>query len=170
LARSSSRSSISRVLQPLQSGCRARLGIAQRWQCGGADCLDAGGFRLFPRALGHLANAQFVGVPGFRNARRRLQPPQMEQHGLGLAHLGRDLAETDRLARLLLQPLHLARELADHVLDAGEIGLGRLQPQLRLMAPGVQTRDTRGVLQHAAALLGLGLNDLADLALVDQGR
>ena len=35
-------------------------------------------------------------------------PAQMVEHGLGLAHLGGDLAEADRLARLLLQAVHLA--------------------------------------------------------------
>jgi hypothetical protein len=34
----------------------------------------------------------------------------------------------------------------------------------------VQAGDAGGVFQHAAALFGLGLNDLADLALVDQRR
>ena len=94
----------------------------------------------------------------------------MEQRGLGLAHLGGDLAESDCLAGLLPQSLHLAAELADHILDAGEVGFGRLQPEFRLVAAGVQTGDARGIFQHAAALLRLGLNDLADLALVHQRR
>ena len=94
----------------------------------------------------------------------------MEQHGLGLAHLGGDLAVADRLPRLLLQAVDLAGELADHVLDAGEVGFGGLQAQFGLVAAGVQAGDAGGVFQHAAALLGLGLNDLADLALVDQRR
>ena len=94
----------------------------------------------------------------------------MEQRGLGLAHLGCDFAEADRLPRLLLQAVDLAGELADHVLDAGEVGLGRLQPQFGLVAAGVQSGDAGGVFQHAAALFGFGLNDLADLALVDQRR
>ena len=94
----------------------------------------------------------------------------MEQRGLGLAHLGGDFAVADRLARLLLQAVHLAGELADHVLDAGEVGFGRLQPQFGLVAAGMQAGDAGGVFQHAAALFGLGLNDLADLALVDQRR
>ena len=94
----------------------------------------------------------------------------MEQHGLGLAHLGGDLAVADRLPRLLLQAVHLAGQLTDHVLDAGEIGLGRFQPQLGLVTPRMQAGDARGIFQHAAALLRLGLDDLADLALVHQRR
>src|SRR5258708_18088872 len=38
------------------------------------------------------------------------------------------------------------------------------------MAAGVEAGDAGGVFQHAAALFGLGLNDLADLALVDHRR
>jgi hypothetical protein len=97
-------------------------------------------------------------------------PAQVEQHGLGLAHLGGDLAVADGLARLLLQSVDLAGELSDYVLDAGKVGFGRPEPQFRLMAAGMQAGDAGGVFQHAAALLGLGLNDLADLALVHQRR
>ena len=94
----------------------------------------------------------------------------MKQQRLGLAHLGGDFAVADRLPRLLLQAVDLSGQLPDDVLDPGEVGLGGLQPQLGLVAAGVKSRDTGGVLQHAAALLGLGLNDLADLALVHQRR
>ena len=109
-------------------------------------------------------------MPGFRDVDIGLQPAQMEQRGLGLAHLGGDFAETNGLARLLLQPVDLAGQLPDHVLDAGEVGLGRLQPQLGFVAAGMQSGDAGGVFQHAAALFGLRLNDLADLALVNQRR
>ena len=34
----------------------------------------------------------------------------------------------------------------------------------------MQSGDTGRVFEHAAALFGFGLNDLADLALVNQGR
>ena len=107
---------------------------------------------------------------GFRDVGIGVEPAQMEQHGLGLAHLGRDFAVADRLPRLLLQAVDLAGQLPDHILDAGEIGFRRLQPQFGLVAAGVQPGDAGGVFQHAAALFGLGLNDLADLALVNQRR
>jgi len=107
---------------------------------------------------------------GFRDVGIGFQPAQMEQRGLGLAHFGRDLAVADRLPRLLLQSVDLSSQLPDHVLDAGEIGLGRLQPQFGLMAAGVKAGDACGIFQHAAALFGLCLNDLADLALVHQRR
>jgi len=95
-------------------------------QFGGAHRLDAGGFGLLAGAFGHLAHGEVMGVGGFGDLGIRLHPAQMEQHGLGLAHLGGDLAVADRLACLFLQSIHLACELADHVLDAGEVGLGRL--------------------------------------------
>ena len=159
-----------RIGEPLQPGGGAGFRLAQGRQFGGADRLDAGGLGLFAGALGHLANAEVVGVGGFRDVGIGFQPAQMEQHGLGLAHLGRDLAVADRLARLLLQAVDLSGQLPDHILDAGEVGFGRLEPQFGLVAAGVQPGDAGGVFQHAAALFGLGLNDLADLALVDQRR
>ena len=76
----------------------------------------------------------------------------------------------DRLARLPLQPVDLAGELPDHVLDAREVGFGRPQPQLGLVAARMQAGDAGGVFQHAAALLGFRLDDLADPALVHQRR
>ena len=111
-----------------------------------------------------------MGLAGVVDVGMGLQPAQMEQRGFGLAHAGGDFAIADRLPRLFLETLDLARELADHVLDAGEVGLGRLQPQLGFVAAGVEAGDAGGIFQHAAALLRLGLNDLADLALVDQRR
>ena len=159
-----------RIGEALQAGRGAGFALAQRRQFGGADRLDAGGFGLFAGALGHLANVEVVGSRGLADVGIGFQPAQMEQRGLGLAHLGGDFAEADRLTRLLLQAVDLAGELADHVLDAGEVGLGRLQPQFGFVAAGVKAGDAGGVFQHAAALFGFGLNDLADLALVNQRR
>ena len=87
-----------------------------------------------------------------------------------LAHLARHRAVADRLARLLLQAVDLGGELADHVLDPQQIGFRRFQPQLGLVPAGMQAGNAGGFLQHAAALLGLGLDDLADAALMHQRR
>ena len=89
---------------------------------------------------------------------------------LGLAHLRRHGAVADRLARLLLERVHLRGELADHVFQPQQILLGRAQPQLRLVAARMQAGNAGGLFEHAAALLGLGLDDLADAALVHQRR
>ena len=72
---------------------------------------------------------------------------------------------------LPFQTLDLRGEAAHHVDETREIGIGRLQAQLRLVPPRVQARDTGCVLQDAAALLGLGVDDLADLPLPhERGR
>ena len=94
----------------------------------------------------------------------------MVERRLRLAHLRGHGAIADRLARLLLQPVDLGGELADHVLDPQQVGFRRLQPQFRLMPARMQAGDAGGFFQHAAALLGLGLDDLADAALMHQRR
>ena len=94
----------------------------------------------------------------------------MVERRLRLAHLRGHGAIADRLARLLLQPVDLGGELADHVLEPQQIGFRRLQPQFRLVPARMQAGDAGGFLQHAAALLGLGLDDLADAALMHQRR
>ena len=45
-----------------------------------------------------------------------------------------------------------------------------LQAELGLVAAAVQAGDAGGILQHAAALLRLGVDDLADPALAHQRR
>ncbi len=92
----------------------------------------------------------------------------MKQHRFGLADLGGHFAITDRLPRLLFQSVDLARQLADDILDAGEIGFGRPQTQFGLVTARMQSSDAGGIFQHAAALIGACLNDFADLALVDE--
>ena len=159
-----------RIGQALQPRRGAGFALAQRRQFRGADRLDACGFGLFAGAFGHLADVEVVGPGGLADIGIGLEPAQMEQRGFGLAHLGGDFAEADRLPRLLLQAVDLAGKLADHVLDAGEVGLGRPQPQFGFVAAGMKAGDAGGVFQHAAALFRFGLNDFADLALVDQCR
>ena len=89
--------------------------------------------------------------------------------GFEAADLGGQVLVAGGLAALALQALDLAFQLAHHVLDAHEVVLGRLEAQLRLVAAGMEARDAGGILQDAAAGLGLGRDDLADLALADEG-
>ena len=58
-----------RIGEALQPGRGAGFALAQRRQFGGADRLDAGGFGLLAGALGHFANAEVVGLRGFRRRR-----------------------------------------------------------------------------------------------------
>jgi len=160
-----------RVGEPRQTSRGAGLRLAQGGQFGGTKRLDAGGFGLLAGAFGLFAHGEVMGLRRFRHLGVGFHPAQMEQHGFGFPHLGGDFAIADRLACLLLQAVDLSRKLADHVLDAGEIGLGGLQSQFGLMAAGMQSGDACGILQHTTALFRLGLDDLADLALMhERGR
>ena len=157
-----------RVGQALQACSGAGFGFAQARQFGGADRLNARGFRLMLGAFGLFAHVQIVGPPCIVDVGMGLQPAQMEQQRLGLADLGGDFAEADRLSRLLFQAVDLSGQLPDHVFDAGEVGLGGLEAQFGFMAARMKAGDAGGVFQHAAALVGTRLNDLADLALVNE--
>ena len=119
-----------------------------------------------------------LGKAGERGGKRcflgldvRLGPRPGEEHQdrLDLADLGRDLLVAAGGAGLPLQALDLGIELAQHVAETGEVAFGRLEPQLGLVAAAVQAGDAGGVLQDAAALLGLGVDDLGDLALAHEG-
>ena len=99
-----------------------------------------------------------------------LDPAQVVQRRLGLAHLGGDFAVADRLPRLFFKPSICPASWPITSSTRSEVGFGSLQPQFRLVAAGVQSGNAGGIFQHAAALLGFRLNDLADLALVDQCR
>ena len=96
------------------------------------------------------------------------RPSQMQEDRLDLPDLGGELLVAPRLPRLAPQALDLRLELAQDVAETREIAVGRLEPQLGLVAAAVQAGDAGGVLQHAAALLGLGVDELADLALANE--
>ena len=171
LARASSRSrSCERDVETMQGCARARFGLAQFRQGGSGDrlALRSLDFRLDASRDG--AHAKILGVLGFGDLIVRGRPAQVIERRLGLAHLRRHGAIADRLAGLLLQSVDLRCELADDVFGAQEIGLCRLQSQLGFMAAGMQAGNAGGFFQDAAALLGLGLDDLADAALMHEGR
>ena len=52
----------------------------------------------------------------------------------------------------------------------GQILFGGAQPQFGLVTARMQAGNAGGFFEHAAALLRLGLDDLADAALMHQGR
>ena len=103
------------------------------------------------------------------DVRLRLGPGEVPQKGIRPADLAGDVLVASRLARLAPQALDLAAELAEDVGQPGQVGLGRLEAQVRLVTAAVQAGDAGGVLQDAAALLGLGVDDLADLPLAHEG-
>ena len=126
------------------------------------------GFRLRrpPQRLQGGGQLRLVGI----DLALRLQPAQVQHDGIQPADIGGQLLVASRLARLALQALDLRIELPQHVVEARQIRLRRSQPQLRLVAAAVQPGDAGGILQDAAALVGLGVDDLADLALAHQRR
>ncbi len=71
------------------------------------------------------------------------------------ADVAGDHAVAHRLARLAAQRIELGADLADDVLEPGEVGLGGAQPHLRLVAAGVQAGDAGGFLEDAPAGGGL---------------
>ena len=69
---------------------------------------------------------------------------------------------------MALQGVDLGRKLAEHVLDPDQVLFGGMQSQLGLVAAGVQSRNAGRFLEHPAALLGFGLDDLADAPLMNE--
>ena len=161
---------LARHHQALQRRARGGFLVAQRRQRGGGHRLRGRGLGLRLRGVRDAADRQTFCFVRLRDLGVGGEVAQMEQRRLGLAHVGRHLAVLHRLARLTLQRVHLRRKLADHVFQPVEVRLGRLQPQLGLVAARMQAGDAGGFFQHAAALLGLGLDDLADAALMDERR
>ena len=78
-------------------------------------------------------------------------------------------AVTLRLGGLALERVHLARDLVEDVVDAGEVDLGGLQAQLGEALLGLEAGDSGGLFEDGAAVHGLGAEDLADALLADDG-
>ncbi len=160
---------LARDHQPLQGGRSLGLGLAQRRQLGCHQRLPLRCLGLRAGALGHQPNGQILGALCLGELGIGRDPAQVEQGGFGLAHLLGDRAVADRLPRLPLERVDLGGELSDHVLEPVEILLGCAQPKLRFVPPRMHARNARRLFEHAPALLGLGLDDLADAALMHHG-
>ncbi len=156
--------------QTMQRRAGLRLLVAQRRQLMRGDGLEFRRLGLLQRPVLHAA------PPGVELLDRRLQLLGGELIGdkrgerLILADLRRKSAVTRRLARLALQAVGLAVDLFQHVFEAGEVFRRRVETQLGLVAARMQAGDAGGVFKNAAARLGLGGNDLADLSLAHQRR
>ncbi|KDB51367.1 hypothetical protein X805_30560 [Sphaerotilus natans subsp. natans DSM 6575] len=95
-----------------------------------------------------------------------LQEPelvQLERAGL------LQVAEALRHLRLRLELAEIGIELAQDVLDPGQVLAGILQAALGLAAALLVLGDARSLLQEQAQLLGAALDDAADRALADDG-
>ncbi len=156
--------------EPLQRGAGARGGIAKVGEGGGGGRLLLPGMGLSRGALfGNRGGFAERGL-GFAERLGRRQPAEVEHRRLGLADLAGEVAVADGLARLALQRLELRLDLADHVVEAGEVLLGGGQPKLGLVAAVVQAGDAGRLFEQRAAVAGLGGDQLADLALTDHRR
>ena len=154
--------------QALQRRGGARLGFAERRHAFGGGLAALAGLRLRDRRFGNGANTQVLGLLAVFHLGIRAEPAQIIERGLDLADFRRDVAVANRLPGLTLERVDLAGQLIDHVLDAEQVGFGGLEPQFGLVAACVQAGNSGGLFKNAAALLGLGLDDLADAALVDE--
>ena len=145
---------VARHHEPLQRGGGSGLGLAQGRQAGGDGSLAHRGFGLLAGAVGDDAHGQSRVPLGGGDLDPRRDPAQMEQQRFGAAHLRGNVAVARRLPRLGLEAGNLAGQLADHVLGPLQIVLGGPQPQLGLVAPGVQAGNAGRFLEHAPARSG----------------
>ena len=156
--------------EPLQRRGRPGLGLAQRRQPGRDLGLARIGDNLLAGARGDDADRFVPGPLRLADLGLGREPAQVKQQRLGAPHLAGNIAVAHRLAGLGLQRSDLRRKLADDVFDPGQIVLGGLEAKLRLVAARMQAGNAGGLFQHAAALVGPRLDDLADAALMDEGR
>jgi len=156
--------------QALQGRGCARLGFAKRRHACCRFLAALAGLALGDGGFGDGAHAQIFSAIGFRHLGVGALPAQIIKRGLDLADFGRDLAIADRLPGLTLERVDLAGQLLDHVIDAKQIRLGGLEPQFGLVAASVQPGNSGGLFKNPAALLGLGLDNFTDAALMDERR
>ncbi len=155
--------------EALQTGRGRGFRFAQGRQPGGDVRLAGGGLRVFAGARRNHANGLILGAAGFADFAARRDPAQVKQQRFGAAHLAGNIAVAHRLPRLGFQRRDLGGQLPDDVLDPHQVRLGRLEPQLRFVAPRMQPGNAGRLFQHAPALIRPRLDDLADAALVHQG-
>ena len=161
---------IARHLEALQDRRRDGFFLAQGRQP--VFRLDPRPGRSPRRRLGLRGGFRFVGqhLLGGQPRLVGLLPAPVQEQPLGLPQLRPDRPVARRLLGLASELGELVGELFDHVVDAGEVGLGALELQLRLVAALVQPRDPRRFLEDPAAVLRLGVDQLGDLALAHQRR
>ncbi len=155
----------------MQRRATPRLLLAQRRQGGGGDRLRPRGLALRAGALRHLDEAGVEAPARFGERRLMLAPgDELRQRFVAADRAGK-FAVAVRLPRLTLEAVDLGVDLLQDVLEAGEIVLGALEPEFGFVPARVEAGDARGLLQDQPARLGLGGDDLADLALAhERGR
>ena len=157
------------AFQAHQRCCGRGLGLAQGRNAVCGDSLDLCSFGLGQGALVDHAGRGRELVSGEAGLGLRFSVADQGELRLGAADVAGEAAIAGGLPRLPLQPLHLRGNLAEHVFEPDEIVLRRLQPELRLVAPAVQTGDAGGIFEDAAARLRFRGDQFADLTLAHQG-
>ena len=158
------------MFQPLQRGPGAGCLLAELRHGGSSLGLDARGGRLLGGAVVRIIGGG--GSSGIRLGDRsgRVAPAQMQDGRLGLPDLAGKIAVAGRLPRLALQRFILLLDLRNYVVEAGEVLFSGAETQFRLVATTVEPGDAGGFLQQRAPVDRLGRDQLADLALSDNGR
>ena len=134
---------------------------------GGADAVGLAGGGLGAGGVGGAFAELFLG----RGAGLvGLFPAAVEEQALGMAQVFADLAVAGGLAGLTFELGQLGGELFDDVVDAGEVLFGAVQLQLGLVSALVEPGNAGGLFEDAAAGLGLGVDQLGNLALPDKRR
>ena len=130
---------------------------------GGGGALRLGGAR--DRLAGGLGLA-----PRRFRRRRRLAPAREDQPRLGDPDLVGELAVALGGARLPPQRHAAQLHVGEDLVEPDQIGLGRAQFLLGVLAADVEAGDPRRFLEHQPAFGRLGGDHRADLALADQSR
>ena len=156
--------------EAMEHGRAGSLFVAQGLELSGRFGLEAQGLGFGSRLLGHgfesVLKRQLVGLD--LGASR--DPLQMVKQRLHLMDSGRDVAIALGLAGLAPRRLELRIQLADQIREAREIAFRRLQAQFGLMAAAVKPGDAGGIFQDAPPLERGRAHDLADTALLHEGR
>ena len=156
-------------LQALQNSCGDRLFFAQGWQSvfgfGAPFGRIAGGFLGLCcrcRALAQLICCGQHRLVG-------LFPAAEQQHAFCFAQFVTNFAVTCGLSGLTCQLRQLRGQLFDHIINPRQVCLCTFEFQFGFMPALIETRDPCRLFQNTAARLWLGVDQLGNLALSDQG-
>ncbi len=154
--------------EALQSRGGGGFRLAQGWKSGCDIGLPRRRDGLLAGALGDDADRLVLATFGVEDFGLHRGPAQVEQQRLGAADLSGNIAIARGLPGLGLERSDLRGELADDILGPGKIVLCGLEPEFCFVTARVQAGNACRLFEHAAALVGPGLDDFADAALMDQ--
>ncbi len=159
---------VARQRDAVEGRAAARLLLAQRGKIGGGERLQSRRLALGAGALGDVEQIGIELLPGLGEGGLVLPPRDEVGERLVAADVGGEIPVTARLAGLAFQALDLDVDLLQDVLDPQEVVLGPFQAKLRLVAARMQAGNAGRLLEDESSRLGLGRDDLADLALADE--